>query len=541
MARKMMTALNSIQSNYKEEELPTTSTQILAAVAQIRPSSYQTSTVTSMSNIINNNNLLKNYYHKQRQSSSGGKDIMKFVEEFNAENDIIEKQQQQKIASIKKSEDFSKTLTPVSNLRRCEIVATDGGGGSEVTNNEKQRAFIPLDSDTKFRDQWMRQPSDLFSLEHRKALQIEIKKSTRSKMKNQAKTFCTTNRPMEQIQRGTLINIYMFLIMKFNMFSASLNLLSSIQVSSCAVLLAKVIPHDLQEEIYTHLFSKREENLKNASSNSKKKISNVGDMIEKKENHDIFAIINRWLWKNLPSEETGKHAIKCGKQLPLEMCVTQLTNNRNEIIKLYKSLDEVQCRVDSIDSYLKIYEHVQQTSELHSMQLLAQSGRSKIQENIAEIGKITNKLKQHKYQQQQQHDINMTTVVPISKRKRQHDDDNDGSSVSATVDKKIKQIRNNSSQIISPPRSIKLIKSEPLPPSRHYGNNLIATTISSSTTTTTTKNPNTNKVIKKQRMKFPKGGGKHMPLIIQQQQQEVLSDYAHDDNIGSIGEDGEIL
>ena len=478
-------------------------------------------------------------------------DITEFVEEFIAENDIIEKQQQQqqKITSIKKNEDFSKTLTPVSNLGRCEIVAAGGGGGGggEVTNNENhQRAFIPLDSDTKFRDQWMRQPSDLLSLEHSKTLQIEIKKSTKSKMKNQAKMFCTTNRPMEQIQRGTLINIYMFLIMKLNPFSVPLNLLSSIQVSWSAVLLSRVIPHDLQDEIYTHLFSKREKNLKNASSNSKKKISNIGDMIEKKENHDIFAIINRWLWKNLPSEENGKHVIKCGKQLPLEMCVTQLTNNRNEIIKLYKALDEVQCRVDSIDSYLKIYEHIQQTSELQSMQLLAQSGRSKIQENIVEIGKITNKLKQHKYQQQQQqqqqqqHDINTTMVIPISKRKKQHEDElnnNDSGGVSATINKKIKQIRNSSSIIPPPPpsRSTKLIKSEPLPPSRHY-NNLIATTISSSTTTTTTKNPNTKIIKKQQRMKFLKGGGgaKHMPSAIQQQQQQQQQQHDDDDQDGEI-------
>ena len=189
-------------------------------------------------------------------------------------------------SSMIEKSDYTITLSPISILRRCESV------GSE-------KAYLALDSETKYRDQWMKQASDYLNDSDRETLGLKLKKSIKSKMKQQAKKFCTTDQPLDEIQRGSLVNIYMFLFTKFNAFSSSLWILGPVYMSTNFTTMSSVIPSDLQRLVYNHLFKKRNDIAKQASSNSKSRVSSIDELIQKRENLVIYDIINKWLWKNL--------------------------------------------------------------------------------------------------------------------------------------------------------------------------------------------------------------------------------------------------
>ena len=287
----------------------------------------------------------------------------------------------------------------------------------------------------------MKQASDFLNDSDRETLGLKLKKSTKSKVKQQAKKFCTTDQPLDEIQRGSLVNIYMFLFTKFNIFSSSLWILGPVYMSTNFTTMCNIIPSELQRLVYNHVFKKRNDIAKQASPNSKSRVSSIDELIQKRENRVIYDIINKWLWKNLLNSEAGQQIIKDGGKLPLELHVQRLVENRSEIVKMFKALDESQYKLDSVSSYPKMIEYVQQNCEDVYMGSISQSGRVKIQENLSKMSKMNARIKLQQQQQQQQqrrsisiiNDSNNTTnantnaeilsklTTKIRKRKHQQD------------------------------------------------------------------------------------------------------------------------
>ena len=73
----------------------------------------------------------------------------------NSTNTQQEKKKKTTTSTMIEKSDYTTTLSPISILRRCESV------GSE-------KAYLALDSESKYRDQWMKQASDFLNDSDRK-------------------------------------------------------------------------------------------------------------------------------------------------------------------------------------------------------------------------------------------------------------------------------------------------------------------------------------------------------------------------------------
>ena len=92
-------------------------------------------------------------------------------------------------ALMKKQQQNACTLSSVNLLRTLQRAENSANGDSNFI-------MVPLAEQTKYQDQWMKQPSDSLTLEQRECLNILLRKSTKTKMKQQAKLFCRTNQPI---------------------------------------------------------------------------------------------------------------------------------------------------------------------------------------------------------------------------------------------------------------------------------------------------------------------------------------------------------
>ena len=294
-------------------------------------------------------------------------------------------------ALLKKQQQYACTLSSVSLLRTLQK-ATDtvenGGGGGE-----SNFIMVPLAEQTKYQDQWMKQPSDDLTLEQRESLGILLRKSTKTKMKQQAKLFCRTNQPIEELQRGSLCFIYNELLRTFNPMNLPLISLGPMKCSSALVVLTNVIPEELLKKVFNHLFAVQSDSRKNAAPNSKKKVMSIDELMQTKECGTVFALINEWLWQHLPSREVAAKLKANGSELPLQAYASRLKSQRAEIVVIMKALEENQCQNDCVDSFQKMLLHAQTRCENVNTQLQTQSARIKLVENITQITKMNANLK----------------------------------------------------------------------------------------------------------------------------------------------------
>ena len=116
-----------------------------------------------------------------------------------------------KHALLEKQRLHACTLSSVGLLRTFQRSSTDDADGK----NESY-ILVPLPDQTKYQQQWMRQPSDTLTLEQREHLKISFRKSAKTKMKQQAKMFCRSNSPVEELQRGSLVYVYQELLERLN-------------------------------------------------------------------------------------------------------------------------------------------------------------------------------------------------------------------------------------------------------------------------------------------------------------------------------------
>ena len=285
-------------------------------------------------------------------------------------------------ALVKKQQKYACTLSSANLLRTLQKTV------GNTANDEGNFIMVPLSELTKYQDQWMKQPSDALTLDQRESLGILLRKSTRTKMKQQARLFCRTNQPIEEIQRGSLCFIYYELFQTFNPMRLQLVSLGPMKRSSALVALTNVIPVELLKKVFDYLFSIQAESRKNAAPNSKKNMMSIDDLMQTKESAKVFSLINEWLWQHLPTKEAAMKMKANGVELPLQTYVSRLQSQRAEIVLIMKALEENQCENACVDSFQKMIVHVQARCESVNTQLQTQSARVKLGENISQINKM---------------------------------------------------------------------------------------------------------------------------------------------------------
>ena len=320
-----------------------------------------------------------------------------------------------KANNVKKGKStFASTLSPAVNLRRYETVFIDDPNGER----KKQRILQPLDEQTKYQHQWFVQASDMLNDEQRSKLNIALTKSQKTRMKQSAKTFCTTNNPIEELQRGSLVFTLLFIIESFWPFNPKLLELGMLEASSAFVLLQKIVPRDLLLLVFDKVFSAEKALRKSTSPTSKKKMPTKHEILTLKEADAVFSMLNTWLFDHLAKTEETKDR---EKQPFLQKCVNVLKENRTSIVVIFKKIEQNQCSNDAVDSYKKMVERVQEMTENVTMNLVNKSGRTKLAENIGFISKLNVEISRKQISQKagkKQSTINRKSENPLSSNKR---------------------------------------------------------------------------------------------------------------------------
>ena len=260
-------------------------------------------------------------------------------------------------------------------------------------------------------------------------------------MKQQAKLFCRTNQPLEDIQRGSLCYVYSELLRVFNPMNPQLVALGPLECLNAMVLLSQVIPSELLKRVFDHLFAVQSEERVKAAPNSKKKIFSIDDLMVTRESIRVFSLINDWVWQHLPSKEmmlASSSSSSSKSQLsmfPIHEYVNRLKKHRAEIVLLMKALERNQCQNDAVDTFQKMVLFVQTQNENINTQLHTQSSRVKMTENLIKISKMnvnlaasstssSSSIQQQQQQQQQQHAINLKRrfTAPIVIKQQQEAD-----------------------------------------------------------------------------------------------------------------------
>lgn len=361
------------------------------------------------------------------------------------EETIIPKQEKKEVSrkTFKPKNDIQKkshaaSLSSVGNIRQYETVNIEGG-------SKTQRILIPLDEKTKYRDQWMKQPSDALTDDQRATINIGLSKSVRTKMKNHARQFCTTNNAVEELQRGSLVYIFIMLIEQLNPFNTKLAHVCPLTVSNAFVLLSRVVPQSLLQIVFTHLFQSQTSMRRDASPNSKKKIPSIDDLITGKESYYVFRLVNEWLMNQLSTKQAAQVLINNGNELPLQKCVRVLNESRADIVIILKQLEENQCQLDTITTYKKMVDHVQARTESTTVNLMTLTVKTKLVENVNAISKLSFSLSRQ--QQQQKQPLNL-------KRKASYVSNNEEEG----TDEKIRALRGSVSKIQKLRRRAKLLQ-----------------------------------------------------------------------------------
>ena len=416
---------------------PITTTIITSATPENFKQHQHHQTVTSITNVANNlinHEQLYNQYKHQQQQQQQQQELPDFDDLFSMclqeqqpssvqTKNLTPKQSQQienrlskktfKPNQVRQKKSHAASLSSVSIIRRYETVNIECG-------SKTQRILIPLDEKTKYRDQWMKQPSDTLTDDQRATLSIALTKSVRTKMKNHARQFCSTNNAVDELQRGSLVYIFITLIERLNPFNPKLVHVSPLAVSNAFVLLTRVVPQSLLEIVFTHLFQLQTSMRRDASPNSKKKIPPLDELITGKESYAIFRLVNDWLMNQLPTKQAAQVLINNGKELPLQTCVRVLNEFRADIVIMLKQLEENQCQLDTITTYKKMVDHVQVRTESITTMLMTQTAKTKLLENVNVISKMGFSLARQQQQQQQQKQQKQSSNL---KRKVSHNEE----------------------------------------------------------------------------------------------------------------------
>lgn len=347
------------------------------------------------------------------------------------QNQQIEKESSKttfKPKNVRQKKSHAASLSSVGNIRKYETTNIDGG-------SRTQRILVPLDEKTKYRDQWMKQPSDMLTDDQRTTIRIGLSKSVRTRIKNHARQFCTTNNAVEELQRGSLVYIFIMLIEQLNPFNTNLAHVSPLAVSNAFVLLIRVVPQSLLQIVFTHLFQSQTSMRRDASPNSKKKIPSIESLITGQKSYHIFGLVNDWLMDQLATKQAAEVLINNEKELPLQTCVRVLNESRADIVIMLKQLEENQCQLDTVTTYKKMIDHVQAQTESITTKLMTQTAKTKMMENVNAISKLSFSLSRQQYQQQQQ--IQASNL----KRKASHALSNEGE-----TNEKIRKLRESVSK-----------------------------------------------------------------------------------------------
>ena len=125
---------------------------------------------------------------------------------------------------------------------------------------------------------------------------IALTKSQKNRMKQSAKTYRTTNNPIEELQRGVHLAVYHW---EFWSFNPKLLELGMLEASSAFVLLQKIVPRYLLLLVFDKVFSAERAVRKTTSHTSKKKIPTKHEILSLKEADAVFSILNTWLFNHL--------------------------------------------------------------------------------------------------------------------------------------------------------------------------------------------------------------------------------------------------
>lgn len=214
--------------------------------------------------IISNEQLYKQYIEAQNKVKHRQEQIV-LDRKMTAEMESLKKKSSKTAAAtaaaaLKKNEQsknkrsFAATISLVSNMRKYENVCMDVNGEKKV-----QRILQPLSDATKYRDQWTKLPSDSLNDEQRTRMGIMSGKSQKSRMKQAARNFCTTNNPIEEIQRGSLVYIIIMILETFYPFNPALIELGALEISNAFVLIHNIILKSYSTP-YAVLFSRQKGN-----------------------------------------------------------------------------------------------------------------------------------------------------------------------------------------------------------------------------------------------------------------------------------------
>ena len=329
---------------------------------------------------------------EQKPASAPLKDLAAKQDKQITNEDVGKKAFKRNNARQKKS--HAASLASVGILRKYDTVNIDGC-------SRTQKVLMPLDEKTKYRDQWKKQPSDELTDDQRTTINIGISKSVRTKMRNHAKQFCTTNNAVEELQRGSLVYIFAMLIEQLNPFSTKLFRVNPLAVSNAFVLLTRVVPQSLLQKVFTHLFRSQASLREDSSPSSKKKIPSIEDLITGKESYNVFRLVNEWLMNQLPAKQAAQELTNNGSELPLQCCVRVLNESRADIVIMLKQLEEKQCQMDAITTYKKMVDHVQAETENIATKLVTQSAKTKLVQNVNAISRLSFSLSRQEQHQKQ--------------------------------------------------------------------------------------------------------------------------------------------
>ena len=315
------------------------------------------------------------------------------------DNDNLERQHQPPNFYNQSGNDYLSALAPICNIRRRTVVGNVG---------EVHYKYLPLEESTATVHQWMLQHSDYATLTELRESGLGLKKNHKTRMRTQARQFCTTLDAVDVIQRGVLCNIYLFLILNFNMYSPCVAHMSASDKLSMQNLMSMVFPLELITSIYNHVYAVSKQNnsrkvvspIISNGSTSRSGCVQMYSIFIKQSGHILHQIIASWVRKRLVTILEGSKMKREGKLLPLEECVARLDTLRANVVRTYKSIDAQQCRLDSVQDLVGLYDFAQNCCEEQLAISSTRSFRTKHDDTIQAVGRLTNLMRDKNRQQQ---------------------------------------------------------------------------------------------------------------------------------------------
>ena len=323
--------------------------------------------------------------------------------------DTVEKRKNDKVKS-----DFKRSLGLVRQQRNVRSLSSLDML-RETTLDATGTQIILSELTDEQKDQWRRVGSDNLSLSQRKNLNLLLKKTGKSRMRNQALKFLNSNSKALPFNRGNLTYTLYFLIVKLCPVGNEVEVMGPVFVTDVLNVLLSSVPFDLLTVVYEYVFSIRKQLIDKASPNSTKRILSIKEIMDsKKVSMKIFDLVNDWVIENLVTKEKAEILKRANKLFPLEGLCQKLITNRPVIVNLVKKLEESQSKRMCVDSLHSMVTFLQNYGESNAIR--TSTDRLKLFSNIKRISAFMQYIHKQEHSNKRQAGSNgsSTSLVPES-------------------------------------------------------------------------------------------------------------------------------